>query len=60
MYICLGNAGSMFKHNQGNVKLQRQAYGSSSVTDFVFQLYFLKLYIYIYIILKYKRLKYCQ
>ena len=45
----------MFKHNRGNVKLQRRVYGSSLVTDFEFQLYSFKLYDY-----EMKRLKYCQ
>ena len=33
----------MFKHNRGSVKLQRRVYGSSPMTDFVFQLYSFKL-----------------
>ena len=45
-YISQGNAGFMFKHNRGNVKLQRRVYGSSPMTDFVFQLYSFKLYNY--------------
>ena len=36
----------MFKHNRGNVKLQRRLYGSSPMTDFVFQLYSFELYNY--------------
>ena len=35
-YIAQGNAVLMFKHNRGNVKLQRRFYGSSPMTDFVF------------------------
>ena len=54
-YISQGNAGLMFKHNRGNVKLQRRVYESSPMTDFVFQLYSFKLYNY-----ESKRLKYCQ
>ena len=42
-YIAQGNAGFLFKHNRGNVKLQRRFYGSSPMTDFVFQLYYFKL-----------------
>ena len=45
-YIAQGNVGLMFKHNRGNVKLQRRFYGSSPMTDFVFQLYSFKLYNY--------------
>ena len=45
-YIAQGNAGLMFKHNRGNVKLQRRFYGSSPMTDFVFQLYSFELYNY--------------
>ena len=45
-YIAQGNAGSMFEHNRGNVKLQRRFYGSSPMTDFVFQFYSFKLYNY--------------
>ena len=45
-YISQGNAGLMFKHNRGNVKLQRRVDGSSPMTDFVFQLYSFKLYNY--------------
>ena len=45
-YISLGIVGLMFKHNRGNVKLQRRVYGSSPMTDFVFQLYSFKLYNY--------------
>ena len=44
MYISQGKAGLMFKHNRGNVKLQRRFYGSSPMTDFVFQVYSFKLY----------------
>ena len=36
----------MFKHNQGNAKLQHRVYGSSPMTDFVFQMYSYKLYNY--------------
>ena len=45
-YIAQGNAGLMFKHNRGNVKLQRRFYRSSPMTDFVFHLYSFKLYNY--------------
>ena len=45
-YISQGNAGLMFKHNRGNVKLQRRVDGSSPMTDFVLQLYSFKLYNY--------------
>ena len=45
-YIAQGNAGLMFKQNRGNVKLQRRFYGSSPMTDCVFQLYSFKFYNY--------------
>ena len=45
-YISQGIAGLMFKHNRGNVKLQRRVYGTSPMTDFVFQFYSFKLYNY--------------
>ena len=45
-YISQGNAGLMFKHNRGNVKLQRRVYESYPMTDFVWQLYSFKLYNY--------------
>ena len=34
-YISQGNGGLMFKHNRGNIKLQRRVYESSPMTDFV-------------------------
>ena len=46
MYLSQGNEGLMFKHNRGNEKLQRRVYGSSPMTDFLFQLYSFKLYDY--------------
>ena len=46
MYISQGNAGLMFKHNRGNVELQRRVYESSPMIGFVFQLYSFKLYNY--------------
>ena len=45
-YISQDNASLIFKHNRGIVKLQRRFYGSSPMTDFVFQLYSFKLYNY--------------
>ena len=45
-YVSQGNAGLMFKHNRGNVKLQSRVYESSPMTDFVFHLYSFKLYNY--------------